>query len=419
MNDFPHFDRIVPEGKAMAFWNDKALFCVGPLPGEVAKVRVIREKKSWAEAAVEEILTASPHRHEPREEHYLSCSPWQGVDYAYQLELKKQMLAEIYGRPELSLPVDNFAASPQQYGYRNKLEFSLVNIKGQLQLAFHTRGTSDRYVMAPDGCVLGSDALNAAAIAVLKGLNELDLKKVAQSLILRESSDGQIIAVVVLRDKASCELAPLGELPVDGIVVALKQLPDTFRPLWSHGISELSELIGDVTITYPWDSFFQVNPPAFAAALKDILLNIDPKHFVADLYGGAGTIGLPVAKIAQKVVGIEISPSAVKLANANAEKNELSNYQAFATPSEKMNPEIMRGVDTVIVDPPRNGLNAKVIEFLLEAKPSRIIYLSCNPITQVRDVMLLMSDYQAASLIGYDFYPGTLHLESLVVLDRK
>lgn len=418
MNDFPHFDRIVPEGKAMAFWNDKALFCVGPLPDEVAKVRVIREKKSWAEAAVEEIVTASPHRHEPREDHFLSCSPWQGVDYPYQLELKKQMLAEIYGRPELTLEVGEFAASPQQFGYRNKLEFSLVNIKGLLQLAFHTRGTSDRYVMAPGGCVLGSDALNAAAVAVLDGLNELNLKKVAQSLILRESSDGQIIAVVILREKAACELAPLAELPIDGIVVALKQLPDTFKPLWSHGISELSEMVGDVTVSYPWDSFFQVNPPAFANALGDIVRHIDPKHFVADLYGGAGTIGLPVAKVAKKVVGIEISASAVKLANENADKNELENYQAYAVASEKMNPEVMRGVETVIVDPPRSGLHAKVIEYLLEAMPKRIIYLSCNPVTQVRDVMLLTRDYKPSKLTGYDFYPGTLHLESLVVLDR-
>ncbi len=418
MNDFPHFDRIVPEGKAMAFWNDKALFCVGPLPGEVAKVRVIREKKSWAEAAVEEIITSSSHRHEPREEHFLSCSPWQGVDYTYQIELKKQMLAEIYGRPELTLPVDDFAASPQQFGYRNKLEFSLVNIKGQLQLAFHTRGTSDRYVMAPDGCLLGSNALNDAATAVLAGLNELNLKKVAQSLILRESSAGQIIAVVVLREKAACELAPLAELPVDGIIVALKQLPDTFKPLWSHGISELTETVGEVTVSYPWDSFFQVNPPAFAHAFADIMRHIERKQFVADLYGGVGTIGLPVAKIAGKVVGIEISASAVKLANQNALSNGLTNYEAFATPSEKMNPEIMRGVDTVIVDPPRNGLTSKVIEFLLEAKPTRIIYLSCNPVTQIRDVKLLQGNYKPSNLRGYDFYPGTLHLESLVVLDR-
>ena len=146
--------------------------------------------------------------------------------------------------------------------------------------------------------------------------------------------------------------------------------------------------------------------------------HIDPQHFVADLYGGVGTIGLPVAKVARKVVGIEISASAVKLANLNAEQNELTNYQAFATPSEKMNPEIMRGVDTVIVDPPRTGLNSKVIEFLLEAKPSRIIYLSCNPVTQLRDVMLLIPGYKPSRLKGYDFYPGTLHMESLVVLDR-
>lgn len=417
MNDYPHFDKVVPEGKAMAFWNDKALFCIGPLPGESAKVRVIREKKSWAEAALEEIITASSHRHEPREEHFLSCSPWQGVDYSYQIELKNQMLAEIYSRDELKLPVESFSASPSQFGYRNKLEFSLVNIKGQLQLAFHTRGTSDRYVFAPKGCVLGSEAINAAAIAVLAGLNELNLKKVAQSLMLRESSDGKILAVVTLREKAACELAPLADLPVDGIIVALKPSPDSYRMIWSHGITQLSETIDGVAINYPWDAFFQVNPAAFALAMTDIVRQIQPNHFVADLYGGVGTIGLPIARTADKVVGIEISGSAVKLANLNAEHNELANYQAYATPSEKMNPEVMRGVDTVIVDPPRAGLNPKVIDFLLEAKPSRVIYLSCNPVTQLRDVASLAGSYKPSGLRGYDFYPGTLHLESLVILD--
>lgn len=419
MNDFPLFDRIVPEGKAMAHWHDKALFCIGPLPGETARVQLTREKKRWAEAMLEEIITASPHRHPAEEGHFLACSPWQGVDYGYQLELKRKMLEELYSRPELTLAIKDFIAAPKMTGYRNKLEFSLVLDQGQLELAFHVRGTFNDFVPAPDGCVLGSPAMNKAAATVIASLNDMELQQVAQTLIVREDSAGRIIVVVTLRQKAPRDLSALAEMPVDGIVVALKSTTDAHKLLWSHGIDELTETVGGITVAYPWDAFFQVNPAAFDNAFKDIVRHIDPEHFVADLYGGAGTIGLPVAGIANKVVGIEISASAVELANANALRNGLTNYKAFATRSETMDPETIRGVDTVIVDPPRAGLHALVIDFLKQAQPKRIIYLSCNPVTQVRDLLLLDDEYKVIEVTGYDFYPGTLHMESLAVLDRR
>jgi 23S rRNA (uracil1939-C5)-methyltransferase len=156
----------------------------------------------------------------------------------------------------------------------------------------------------------------------------------------------------------------------------------------------------------------------FEHALRDILDNVPSGARVVDLYGGVGTIGLPAAKIARSVVGVEINQSSVDLANLNAAKADIANYTAVAVPAERMDTRVLKEADCVIVDPPRAGLHQRVIGYLLEAAPKRIIYLSCNPVTQARDLMMLAPDYRAESVLGYDFYPGTLHIETLAVLDR-
>src|SRR5664279_961988 len=135
------FVKIVGEGKALGYLDGRACFCAGPLPGETTLVETVKTKRNFTEATMLAVEQASVHRHEAREPHFLLCSPWQGVDYAYQLELKRGMLAEIFGRPELQLKVDDMVAAPEQFGYRNKLEFSLKRGAGvKLELAFHARG---------------------------------------------------------------------------------------------------------------------------------------------------------------------------------------------------------------------------------------------------------------------------------------
>jgi 23S rRNA (uracil1939-C5)-methyltransferase len=415
------FDKIVPEGKALAYWHEKALFAIGPLPGETALVQIRREKRGWAEGVVREIQEAAPQRGDAHEEHYLSCSPWQSVDYAYQLELKRGMLEEIYGRPELKLAVADMIGSDLQLGYRNKLEFTLMPQEdGNLELSFHVRGSFKDLIAAPDGCVLGTEGMNKAAQAMRDRINALDIAEIAETVTVRQShASGRVVAVLLVKDTLSRDWSKLFGDDIAGLAVVRKVKHDTFDILWKQGDLELVEQIGGVELRYPWDSFFQVNPPAFDHALSAILAEVEPDSTVVDLYGGAGTIGLPAAKVAKKVTGIEIVASSVQLANRNAKRNKLNNYEAMTLPSEKMELEVLQGADTIILDPPRAGLHPKVIELLLEAKPAKIIYLSCNPSTQARDVMALQDAYEASDVTGFDFYPGTLHLESLVTLTRK
>ncbi len=417
MVEIETFEKIVPEGKALARWHDKALFVVGPLPGESARVRVTREKPTWAEGVAEKLTVLSPHRHEALEPHFMSCSPWQGVEYSYQLELKRGMLAETFARPGLELAVEAMVASPMEMGYRDKLEFVFG---AGLELSLHERGGVTGLVPATGGCVLGSEAMNAAAQAAVERARELDLGELAESLVVRQSyTHGEVVVVLVLKARARRDWQRLVTSKAAGVVVAYQNKDKRLEMIWSRGVVELRETLGGVDLAYPWDAFFQVNVPAFGRALERILTHIKQNTKVVDLYGGAGTIGLPVARVAREVVGIELQGSAVELANINARSNGIVNYQAHVSSSERVDSGLLEGVDTIIVDPPRAGLSPRAVALLLAVKPRQVVYLSCNPVTQARDIMLLQEAYSPSGVTGFDFYPGTLHVESLVALTLR
>jgi len=421
MKHSAEFAKIVGEGKALGYLDGRACFCAGPLPGETALVEVVKAKKTFLEATMLEVTKTSAHRGDAREEHFRLCSPWQGVDYDYQLELKRGMLAEIFGRPELKLKVQDLVAAPEQFGYRNKLEFGLYTSNdGRLELAFHARGSDTNMVPVPAGCVLGSAAMNTAALAVVERLNELEVGNAATSLMVRESGmDGQLLAVVGLERRLKRDWGRLQIPEIAGVVVSQVRPGHTHERLWAAGETSLRELVGGVELRYPFDGFFQTNVPAFELAFERILPAVPAGARVVDLYGGVGAIGLPAAKIARSVVGVEVHAVAAEQAAANAARAGLTNYEAVATPAERLPVDALKAAEVVVLDPPRAGLDRRVVAALLETAPQRILYLSCNPVTQARDIMMLAEKYQPGTVTGFDFYPGTLHLESLVALERK
>ncbi len=411
------FEKIVGGGKALGYLDGRPCFAVGPLPGEAADVRVVREKPGFVEANVVQFTTVSEHRGEPVEAHFLECSPWQGVKYDYQLGLKKQMLAEAFGR--LKMPVTEMVGASAQLGYRNKLEFSLVKSSDEVSLAFHGRGSYEDLVALPQGCALGSAAMNTSALALVERVQALKLAGYVETVTVRQSVlTGQVLGVVALHQVPKRDFRELMGPELAGLVVARVRHRDAYEMVWHEGITQLTERTGGLDLVYPYNSFFQTNPAMFELALERILKHVPSGVRLADLYGGVGTIGLAAAGTAREVIGVEVNADSVALANANADRNGILNYTAECVPAEGMDMRVLRGADCVVVDPPRAGLHRRVVEALLEARPERIIYLSCNPATQVRDVALLLEGYAAKGVTGFDFYPGTLHLESLVVLDR-
>lgn len=414
------FKKIVGEGKALGYLDGRACFVAGPLPGETARVRVTHRTPRFVEAELVELLDQSPHRGEGAEDHAAQCSPWQAVDYSYQLELKQAMVAETMGRPELALTVPELVAASEPLGYRNKLEFALIlDDSGRLELAWHVRGRIDAWVRCPEGCRLGSAAMNQAAQQVLVHLNQLELGDLATSLMVREAKVfGQCLVVVGLRKAVRRDWERLASSGLR-VVVAVRQPSGRYKTLWQAGEPYLDETVGGIAVRYPYSSFFQTHVPMFEQALERITVAVPEGAQVVDLYGGCGAIGLVVAaKRRARVTGIEIDTEAVAQANASAQRAGLSGYQAVATPAERLDPALLTAAEVVIVDPPRSGLDRRVVEAIKAAAPVRILYLSCNPVTQARDLLRLSDQYQSGPVTGFDFYPGTLHVETLAVLDR-
>lgn len=416
------FEKIVPGGKALGrLKNGKAVFCVGPLPGEVAEVEIISEKKSHAEATVVKIVQPSKYRSGETESHYLACAPWQGVNYDYQLQLKQAILADAFGQYKLDIKLPAVVASNQTVGYRNKLDFALSLSNGVYRLAFHSRGLKDQIVGLETGCRLGSQRMNALALQVAARLGEIGVKK-AEALIVRQSTSNQQVLIQVI--VAAGEQVDYSKLYIKGLtalVITLSAKPPLQhgKVLFRAGEPELCEVLGGLSMSYAYDNFFQTNPSTFAKTLADITSSVSAGRTIVELFGGVGAIGLALAASAKSVSIFEIAPPAITYAKRNIKKNKIGNATAEILDSTMVTTAMLENVDTVVVDPPRAGLARASIDALLASKPQQIVYLSCDPVTQCRDIALLSSGYGVKKALAYDYYPGTPHIESLVVLTRR
>ncbi len=415
-------DRIAHDGAGEAIHNGKKVRVYGMLPGETGIVE-LRKRKGIFVGELKELIKASPARVLPHESHFLSCSPWQIATYPWQAAQKFALLQELYGYYD-DLPKPSFVPAEQLSRYRTKIEYSVTEADGKLALAFHERGRWGKFVPLPDGCMLASDQMNRAAIDTLKALERARyMGTEIKSIIVRESkTNGGVLACIYVTTRERKELHLEG-IGVTGMVLVYS---DPLSPaslasevLERYGIETLAETLDGVHFEYLWDGFFQNNIPMFAHALMEIKEHIDPMDNVLDLYGGVGTIGISIARKAKQVVGAEISDSMAAFAQLNAHKNCISNYHSIAHPAERL-PDGLLGKDTVlIVDPPHAGLHPKLIQAILGSTPKKIIYLSCNPETQARDYSTLREHYEVEFIRGYDFYPYTPHLESLLVLSLR
>jgi 23S rRNA (uracil1939-C5)-methyltransferase len=309
------------------------------------------------------------------------------------------------------------------YGYRNKVEFSWYwnNETDALDLAFFSRGTHRK--LPVEGTSLMPDAVNELARQVRDTLrknavNGFDLK----TLMIRTTQKGAIAAQLYVKDES---FDGLSESDIEGfgiqgfeIIFSNAKSPASVitKYLKKWGSTTLVDTIAGVDFRYATESFFQINLPVYEKALLDMKEWIDPAKPTIDLYSGVGSIGLTIGS--DDLTMIEINESAVEEMRQNITALGRKNAKAVLARSEHAL-DYVTGDATIIVDPPRAGLDISVIDTLLETKPERIIYLSCNPTTQARDVTLLKDMYQIIAQQGYNFFPRTPHIEHLVVLSLK
>lgn len=420
-------ERIAHDGAAESTYEGKELRVHGMLPGEEGVVEIDKKHGLYV-GTLKELLVSSDRRKTPEELHFLSCSPWQVMEYSLQVELKHEMLTSLYGYYE-DAPKVSFVAAQQFFGYRTKVEFSFTDRKldepAPLALAFHVRGHGSERVALPKGCALVSSGMNAVALLLCARLRDAGYSaRELKTLIVRESkSTGKILALLFTKKEELEEFA-VDDIPnLSGFMVfhSTEKSPASVptKELWRFGDDFLIESIGGVALTYSWDSFFQNNIPMFESALEVMRMHLPQNANILELYSGIGTIGLLLASQSESVHGIEVVSGAVASANENAKRLGVTNYSAECIPAEKIDSSILHHSDILVLDPPRAGLHPKVIKMIREVLPKKIIYLSCNPDTQARDYALLNSHYRIDVCTGFDFYPQTPHLESLLVLSLR
>lgn len=421
-------DRIIGGGQSIGtLESGKKALLWGGLPGETVTAQVTRKKSSFVEGYVTEVEKASPERIEPRDPgSYLSTSPWQIMKFEAESHYKSALIEEAFELHDIVLPAPITVWSDGvEYGYRNKVEFSFWydTERETLDLAFFRRGSHGKITI--EDTSLASDAINAGGKRVLEALRQLKIDgRNLKTLLIRSNRVGQTAWQLYVKNEDFDARAFLNTVDLTDVTCAEVIYSNPKSPasvittrLAAKGSESLSDTILDVPFTYATEGFFQINLPVYEQALRDMSEWLEDKNApVIDLYSGVGTIGLTIG--GNNVTLVEINEHAVREMEQNIEKLGKTGAKAVLAASENALDHISSDA-TIIVDPPRAGLHADVVAKLLEAAPERIIYLSCNPVTQARDVALLAEKYGIRHHQGYNFFPRTPHIEHLVVLDKK
>ena len=449
------------EGKCIARHDDKVYMIDYAVPGDVMDIRVFSSKKNFGFAAIEQLITPSPDRAETFCEHFGTCGgcKWQQMTYEAQLRYKQQQVQDAFERigkfpfP----PIDPIIGSAETRYYRNKLEYNFTHQKWLENLddkegmsekdhkgvGYHIPGRFDK-VFDVHQCYLMNDLQNQIRNTVRTYCIDHDFsffnlyanEGFMRSLILRNTVAGEWMLIVVFgnaedEDKRNELLAFIHQnFPqiTSLLYVINDKRNDTIFDLDVHvayGDDHLVEYLEELKFNIGPKSFFQTNTKQTLNLYQKTreFAQLTGKENVYDLYTGVGTIALFVAKQAAQVVGIEYIETAIKDAEVNANVNGITNSYFYAGDmKDVLNDELIAKhgrPDVIITDPPRAGMHEDVVKKMLEVMPDRIVYVSCNPATQARDIALMQEQYEVVKVQPVDMFPHTHHVENIALLKRK
>ncbi len=427
-------DKVVGGGQTITTEeNGRKLFVWGGLPGETVEVQLVKKKSKLAEGIVTKVIESSKNRILPKDtESYISTSPWQIMDFETEQHFKAALIEEAFELHDIVLPepIEIFSNN-RQYAYRNKIEFSWWWDKEneRLDLAFFRRGTHGKIPV--NRTSLAHPSINHAGIMLRdllrkkQGLQAFMLKTV----LIRCNQKGGVAIQLYVKEPDFTQLTnhELEYLEKKAGVIGFELIYSNpkspasviTKKLQSWGINNLTDSILGSPFTYAIDGFFQINIPVYKKVLKDIKKWVEPKKPVIDLYSGVGTIGLTVGASNNSVTMVEEDENAVSEMKRNISSRKLGNKFNPVLSSAEGALNYIKSGSIIIIDPPRAGLHNNVILRFLEETPKRIIYLSCNPVTQARDIAKLSKKYGIRFHKGYNFFPRTPHIEHLVVLELK
>ncbi len=421
---------VAAEGKSLGRWNDLVVFVPFGAPGDVIDLKIDRKKHSFAEGHIERLVKPSELRVEPMCEHFGLCGgcKWQHLPYEYQLQCKQQQVVDAMERiAKVPIPAINpILGSAVTTHYRNKLEFTFSN------KCWLTREQLDSGIEFPDR--------NAAGFHIPGAFDKvLDIKRCWLQFIrmtmTRTASTGEVMEVIVFGEA--------NQAAIDDVMGAVhERFPQITSLLYVVNLKVNDSLADQEFITYSGRDYieeemeglkFRVGPKSFyqtnsrqAYELYKVarrMAALTGQELVYDLYTGTGTIANFVARQARQVIGIEYVPEAIEDAKLNSRVNGIGNTLFYAGDmkdvltdgfiAEHGRPEVM------IIDPPRAGMHEDVVNVILNAEPDRLVYVSCNPATQARDIALLDAKYRVVEIQPVDMFPHTHHVENVTLLVKQ
>jgi len=451
---------ISTEGKAIAKSEGMVVFVEGAVPGDIVDVMVYRKKNSFAEGRVQAFRSYSPQRITPVCEHFGTCGgcKWQNLGYDSQLQFKQKYVLDAFSRiGKFEFPaIEPILGNAKDYYYRNKLEFGFSNkkwlstaemaegevIESRDALGFHVPGLFDK-ILDIQNCYLQPSPSNEIRNAVKKyalenHLTFFDIRQktgLLRTLLIRTTSTGEIMVVLSVFEWLEKEVFAL----LDMLVKEFPQitcLQYTHNPkgndtlfgldiLTYHGKDHITEVMEGLKFKISAKSFYQTNSEQAYELYKITreFAGLTGTENVYDLYTGTGTIANFVARSAAKVTGVEYVEDATRDAVENSGNNGISNTAFFAGDmKDVLNADFIKThgkPDVIITDPPRAGMHEDVIKVMLAAAPEKIVYVSCNPSTQARDIAMMQEDYYVARVKPVDMFPQTAHVENVALLLRR
>lgn len=454
---------VAAEGKALAKVDNLVIFVPYAVPGDVVDLQIKRKKHSYAEAEVIKFHKYSDKRSKPFCQHFGVCGgcKWQCLPYDEQIRYKQKQIHDNLtriGKVELPefMPI---LGSKHQTHYRNKLEFGFSNKRWLTQeeissgrkfdvmdaVGFHIPGAFDK-ILDIEQCYLMDDINNRLrngirAFALNNNISFYDIKGghgVLRNMMIRTSATQEVMLLIQFSIHNNEEQAQAESV----LNYVHESFPEVTSLLWVNNL-KCNDTIGDLEVhTFYGTDFiyetmedlrFKVGPKSFyqtnteqAYELYKVarsFAKLTGNELVYDLYTGTGTIANFVAHQAKQVIGIEYVPEAIEDAKVNAKLNKLDNTLFYAGDMKDiLNQDFIAAhgrPDVIITDPPRAGMHTDVIDTILFAAPQRIVYVSCNPATQARDLQLLDKDYKVMAVQPVDMFPQTHHVENVVLLERR
>lgn len=431
------------EAMGVAHYEGMTVFVNNALPGEVVKAKILKVKKRFAFAKVEEILKKSPDRIDVKLNQWMQTglASLAHLKYDQQLEFKREQVVNLLHKAGLDqVKVNETLASPEEVGYRNKAQVPVREVNGQLEIGFFRKHSHDLVPMT--NFFTTDPEIDKVLVAVrdllrkykVPAYDEIHNQGEVRYLDVRRSrTTGEVMVILVCLHKDFDQLPALAEeiSQIDGVTsIVLNHNPKKTNVILGKddyvvvGDPQITDKIGDVEFKISPKSFFQINslqtPRLYDLAIKKA--DLKPSDVVIDAYAGIGTIGLSVAKHVKAVRGMETIRDAVKDANRNAKLNGMENAKYVTGKAEEIMPHWAgEGLktDVIFVDPPRKGLTPEFIDAAVKTKPKKIVYISCNPATQVRDLQLFIEKgYKFNEISPVDMFPQTPHVESVVVMKR-